>query len=59
MGGVLENYIIRIYRREKDNPRILVGKVEQVGVEGHKVFSNLDELWNILNAKKKRAGQPD
>jgi len=24
--------------------------VEEVGVEGNKAFSNLDELWEILNS---------
>jgi hypothetical protein len=27
-------------RREKNNPRILVGAVEEVGLEGNKAFSN-------------------
>jgi uncharacterized protein (DUF2235 family) len=48
----LENYVLRIYRRGKSDPRILVGVVEEVGVEGKKAFSNLDELWSILNSSK-------
>jgi hypothetical protein len=51
-GGIMENYIVRIYRREEDNPRILVGVVEEVGVEGKKAFTNLEELWAILNFRK-------
>lgn len=43
------DYIVRIYRRRKDNPRELVGIVEEVGGEGKKAFSSLDELWKILN----------
>ncbi len=46
----MDNYIVRIYRREKDDPRMLVGLVEKVGVDGKRAFSNLDELWQILNA---------
>ena len=49
----MENYIIRIYRREEDNPRILVGVVEEVGVEGNKAFTNVDELLDILGPKAK------
>jgi hypothetical protein len=49
---MLENYILRIYRRRKNDPRILVGVVEEVGVEGNKAFTNYDELWSILNLKK-------
>jgi hypothetical protein len=51
-GTILKDYLIRIHRREKNDPRILVGVVEEVGVEGNKVFSNLDELWEILNPSK-------
>ena len=51
---VLKNYIIRIYRCEKNNPRNLVGMVEEVGVEERRAFTNLDELWNILSFKNFR-----
>jgi hypothetical protein len=53
----LQNYVLRIYRREKNDPRILVGVVEEVGAEGNKAFSNLDELWSILNPSKARAAK--
>jgi hypothetical protein len=43
------DYIVRIYRYEKSNPRKLVGTVEEVGADGKKAFVNLDELWKILN----------
>ncbi len=48
----MDNYIVRIYRREKDNPRLLVGLVEEVGVSGKKAFNSLDDLWEILNGQK-------
>jgi hypothetical protein len=48
----LKDYLVKIYRREKRDPRILFGVVEEVGVEGIKAFSNLDELWLILNPSK-------
>ncbi len=50
----LDNYIVRIYRREKDNPRLLVGLVEEVGVSGKRAFNSLDDLWEILNGQKSR-----
>ena len=56
---VLKNYIVRIYRCEKNNPRNLVGMVEEAGVEEKRAFTNLDELWNILsyrNFKKEDEG---
>jgi hypothetical protein len=41
-------------RREKNNPRILAGAVEEVGLEGNKAFTNVDELLDILSPKKRR-----
>jgi hypothetical protein len=48
----MESYIVRIYRSEKNKPRSLVGTVEEVGVEEKRAFTNLEELWNILNSIK-------
>ena len=45
----MNSYLVRIYRRGEDNPRILVGVVEELGVNGKKAFTNLYELWEILN----------
>ena len=45
----LRDYIVRIYRCEKDNPRKIVGVVEEVGKESKRAFTYLDELWEILN----------
>jgi hypothetical protein len=56
-GTILKDYLIRIHRREKNDPRILVGVVEEVGLEGNKTFSNLDELWSILNPSKAGTGK--
>jgi hypothetical protein len=49
----VDNYIVRIYRREKDNPRVLVGLVEEVGTKGKRAFNDLDDLWEILNSVKR------
>ena len=48
----MKDYVLRIYRRDRNNPRRLVGVVEEVEVAGTKAFSNLDELWSILNPSK-------
>jgi uncharacterized protein (DUF2235 family) len=53
---MLESYIVRIYRGEKDSPHNLVGIVEEVGLEEKKAFTNLDELWTILNSIRKGRG---
>ena len=51
---MLKNYVVRIYRCEKNNPRNLVGVVEEVGVEERKAFTSLDELWKILSFRNLR-----
>jgi hypothetical protein len=43
------DYIVRIYRFERDRPQSIVGVVEEVGIEGKRAFTNLDELWGILS----------
>ena len=46
----MENFIIRLYRFEKDNPRTLVGLVEKPGKKRRIGFTTMDELWEILNS---------
>jgi hypothetical protein len=48
----LKNYIIRIYRLENNNPKKIIGVVEEPEIKGKKAFTNLDELWGILNPVK-------
>jgi len=47
----VKSYIVRIYRELEKDPRNLVGIVEEVGTEGRKAFTNLDELWAIFDCK--------
>jgi hypothetical protein len=53
----MESYLVRIYRKEDNNPRLLVGVVEEVGRDGKKAFHTLYELWDILNPVKREAAQ--
>jgi hypothetical protein len=53
----MENYIVRIYRYEKDKPQKLMGIVETVGEEGKKAFTHVDELWEILNSSRRLSKQ--
>jgi hypothetical protein len=53
----MENYIVRIYRHEKNKPHKLMGIVEKVGEEGKKAFTHVDELWEILNAPRRLSKQ--
>ncbi len=55
----MDSYIVRIYRQEKDNTRMLVGLIQEVGSKGKMAFASFDDLWEILNqrthlAKKSR-----
>jgi hypothetical protein len=49
----MTSYLVRIYRKAENNPRLLVGVVEEPGANGKKAFHNLYELWDILNPIKK------
>ena len=51
-GKFMNTYVVRVYRSQDDEGRLLVGVVEEIGVEGKKAFNNLDELWTILNPEK-------
>ena len=46
----MEDFIIRLYRLEKDNPLTLVGLVEKPGEKRRIGFTTMDELWEILNS---------
>jgi hypothetical protein len=48
----MNSYLVRIYRKAENNPRMLVGVVEEPGVKEKKAFHNLQELWDILNRIK-------
>ena len=54
----MDSYLVRIYRKADNNPRMLVGVVEEVGLKEKKAFHTLDELWNILNRDKKGDNHP-
>ncbi len=51
---IVDNYIVRIYRRDEEDLRKIAGIVEQVGKEEKQAFRNLDELWTILKSPESR-----
>ncbi len=55
----VESYVLRIYRREKDDPRMLVGLVEEIDSKGKRAFTSLDDLWEILNGSAGSGMPPD
>ena len=50
----MDSYIVRIYRRAGSKLRILVGTVEVAGTDRKMAFSNIEELWEILQRRKGR-----
>ena len=50
----MDSYLVRIYRKAEDNPRMLIGVVEEVGKKEKKAFNSLNELWEILNPVKEK-----
>ena len=44
----MESYVIRIYRRDGENPLNCVGLAEVIATDEKKAFRNLDELLEIL-----------
>jgi hypothetical protein len=50
----MDSYVVRIYRRAGSKPRILVGTVEVAGTDRKMAFSNIEELWEILQRRKGR-----
>jgi len=55
MDVSVKNYILRIYRFDPKNPNRLVGLAEEVGAEGKRAFTNLQELWDILRFPERKA----
>ena len=47
----MESYVIRIYRRDDENPGNCVGLAEIIEKDEKKVFKNLDELVEILKTQ--------
>jgi hypothetical protein len=54
----MDSYLVRIYRKAENNPRVLVGVVEEVGVKEKRAFHTLYELWDILNPVRKGLTKP-
>lgn len=44
----MDNYIVRIYRRDMEDPQRIAGQVEFVEREEKKAFTGMEELINIL-----------
>lgn len=48
MKTTMDNYVIRVYRRDVDDPSKMVGEVEQVEDNTTEAFQDVSELFRIL-----------
>ncbi len=49
-----DTYVVRIYRRNTQDPRAVVGVVEVIGGEEEKTFKTFEELRRILHPARTR-----
>jgi len=49
LGANMESYIVRIYRRDKDDAQKIAGRVENVSQEENREFTSTSELLTILS----------
>ena len=47
----MDSYVIRIYRRDPENPGNCAGVAEVIETDEKKAFKNLDELLEILKTR--------
>ncbi len=52
----MESYIIRIYKRQKNNPEGLLGQVVDIQKDEKLVFSSVDDLMKILCPQERIPG---
>jgi hypothetical protein len=53
---VMDSYIVRIYRRDQDDPGELAGLVEMVGTSDRLSFRNFPELTSVLRSMLTQGG---
>lgn len=51
-GSSRENYLVRIYRRDKEDPDRIAGIVEFIEAEEKKAFATFDDLKAILGQEQ-------
>jgi hypothetical protein len=53
MEVLMESYILRIYRRNKDIPQNIIGTIEDVDIGGTRPFHSTDDIAGILTGEGK------
>ena len=54
----MDSYLIRIYRRDKENPEAIIGIIEEIGSGKKQSFGNLSELTTIISKGKGTQASP-
>jgi hypothetical protein len=54
---LLDCYIVRVYRKQADDPNVLVGLLEEVGKQGKRAFASMGELCELLAQGGKESGK--
>ena len=55
----MDSYLIRIYRRSKDDPEEVVGVVEEVDTGLNRSFQGMAQLTKMLTLEKFTQKKPD
>jgi hypothetical protein len=55
----MENFIVRIYRRQTDDPDCVTGVVEKPGHNESMRFSSIEELIELIAPQKSRTGDSE
>ena len=45
----MDHYIVKVYRRDNDDPQKIVGKIQHVSTESERHFTHIEELNEILS----------
>ncbi len=53
----MDSYVIRIYRRDAEDPGNCAGLAEVIETDEKKAFKNLDELLEILKAQGRKPSE--
>jgi hypothetical protein len=44
----MDHYIVKVYRRDKNDPQKIVGQIQHVSTECERPFAHIEELSEIL-----------
>ncbi len=45
----MDSFILRVYRRDENDPENMVGIVEDIGTQHQEIFHDMNDLQRLLN----------